>query len=89
MKLFIYKTLIVIFFVYILFEITIGQKLNKIENKIENLTSKQGRDEIIIKLKEEIKNANAKENYFTIEERELIKTFINKIQKELSLGKNQ
>ena len=35
MKLFIYKTLIVIFLAYILFEFTIGQKIKKFESKIK------------------------------------------------------
>ena len=40
-------------------------------------------------VKEEIKTANQKENLLTPEERVLLSDFINKIQKELSLGKTQ
>tara|TARA_B100000029_G_scaffold64448_1_gene57691 strand:- start:187 stop:456 length:270 start_codon:yes stop_codon:yes gene_type:complete len=85
MKLFIYKTLIVVFLVYVLFEITIGQRINKFEEKISYISSPEGRDIFISKIKEEMKNANKKENYLDPEERELIRNFIKKIQKELSL----
>ena len=51
MKLFIYKTLIVIFLAYILFEFTIGQQIKKFESKIDNLYSKQEREKIADKMK--------------------------------------
>ena len=85
MKIFIYKTLIVIFSVYLLFQFTVGLKIGEYEKKLENLIyNKQTREKIIEKVKEEIKTANQKENLFTSEERELLSNFINKIQKELS-----
>ena len=85
MKIFIYKTLIVIFSVYLLFQFTVGLKIGEYEKKLENLIyNKQTREKIIEKVKEEIKTANQRENLFTSEERELLSKFINKIQKELS-----
>ena len=90
MKIFIYKTLIVIFSVYLLFQFTLGLKLREYEAKMESLFhDKQGREQIIEKIKEEIKAANQKENLFTIEERELLSNFVSKIQKELSIDKSQ
>ena len=90
MKIFIYKTLIVIFSVYLLFQFTVGLKIGEYEKKLENLIyNKQTREKIIEKVKEEIKTANQKENLFTSEERELLSNFINKIQKELNVGKSQ
>ena len=83
MKLFLYKTLIVMFFIYIIFEITVGQRINKYEEKLDNLINERGREQIIIKIKDEIRRANEKENYFTPEDRKLLSTFIKKIQKEL------
>ena len=88
MKFFIYKTLIVVFLVYVLFEFTIGQRINKFKEQINILNSSEGRNKIISKLKEEIKDANEKENYFDPEERELISTFIKKITNELRLNEN-
>ena len=90
MKIFIYKTLIVFFSVYLLFQFTVGLKIGEYEKKLEGLIyNKQTREKIIEKVKEEIKIANQKESLFTSEERELLSNFINKIQKELSVDKSQ
>ena len=90
MKIFIYKTLIVIFAAYLLLQFTVGLKIREYEKKLESLIyNKQTREKIIEKVKEEIKTANQKENLFTSEERELLSNFINKIQKELSVDKSQ
>ena len=90
MKIFIYKTLIVIFAVYLLLQFTVGLKIREYEKKLESLIyNKQTREKIIEKVKEEIKTANQKENLFTREERELLSNFIDKIQKELSVDKSQ
>ena len=90
MKIFIYKTSIVIISIYLLFQFTICQALKNYESKVENLLyNKQGREQIVEKIKKEIKRANEKENLFTTEERELLSNFINKIQKELSVGESQ
>ena len=90
MKIFIYKTSIVIISIYLLFQFTIGQALKNYESKVESLLyNKQGREQILEKIKKEIKRANEKENLFTSEERELLSNFINKIQKELSIDESQ
>ena len=90
MKIFIYKTLIVIISFYLLFQLTVGQILKNYESKMESLLhDKQGREQILNKIKKEIRTANQKEKLFTDEERELLSNFINKIQKELSIDKTQ
>jgi hypothetical protein len=90
MKIFIYKTLIVIISAYFLFQFTIGQKLKNYENRIESLLhDKQGRELMFEKIKKEVRTANQKENIFTSEEKELFSKFINKIQKELSIDNTQ
>ena len=90
MKIFIYKTLIVIVSVYFLFQFTVGQKLKNYENRIESLLKdKQSREQIFEKIKNEVRTANQKENIFTIEEKEIFSKFINKIQKELSIDNTQ
>ena len=85
MKLFIYKSLIIIFLVFILFEITIGYRITNFKAEIENILGKKNREELIIKLKDEIKEANSKENILDQEERELLSTFIKKFTQELNL----
>tara|TARA_Y100000310_G_C20372590_1_gene664215 strand:+ start:74 stop:346 length:273 start_codon:yes stop_codon:yes gene_type:complete len=90
MKIFIYKTLIVILSVYLLFQLTVGQIFRSYESKIEDIFySKQGREQILNKIKKEIRTANQKENLFTIEEKELLSNFINKIKNELSNENSQ
>jgi hypothetical protein len=90
MKIFIYKTLIVVTSAYFLFQFTVGQKLKNYENRIESLLhDKQGRELMFEKIKKEVRTANQKENIFTSEEKELFSKFINKIQKELSIDNTQ
>tara|TARA_B100000029_G_C17212814_1_gene828733 strand:- start:422 stop:694 length:273 start_codon:yes stop_codon:yes gene_type:complete len=90
MKIFIYKTIIVVISAYLLFQFTIGIVLKNYENKVNNLVnSKQNREEILNKIKSEIKTANKKDNLFTEEERELLSNFINKIRKELKLNNTE
>ena len=90
MKIFIYKTLIVISSVYLLYQFTLGQEIRNYENKMENLLhNKEKKKQVIEKIKEEIKSATQKENLFTDDEKELLSNFINKILKELSLNKSQ
>ncbi len=85
MKIFIYKTVIVLISVIIVFKITIGQTIKSYENKLNLIKSKDNRENVLNKIKEEIKSANKKERIFTDEERILISTFINKIRKEINL----
>ncbi len=90
MKIFIYKALIVIFLSFLLFEFTIGQKIKKIDSKIEDLINSKGeREEIANKIRNEIERANRKENILSAKDRELLSKFINKIIKELNLEKSQ
>ena len=85
MRDYIYKTIITIIAIILIFEFTIGKELSQINEKINYFGTADGRKEIITSLKKEIKKANEKENYLDDEERELIKNFILKIKKEISL----
>ena len=83
MKIFVYKTLFVLLCIFILFQITIGAKIRSYESQINNLTNDQGREDIRNKLREEIKKANKRDEILSIEDREILKKFITKIQNEL------
>ena len=85
MREYIYKVIIFAIAIIVVFEFTIGKELSNINNKIDIFGTKEGRKKIVASLKKEIKKANEKENYLDEEERVLIKNFIKKIQKELSL----
>tara|TARA_B100000575_G_C23133134_1_gene657670 strand:- start:13 stop:276 length:264 start_codon:yes stop_codon:yes gene_type:complete len=86
MKIFIYKTAIITIVFAITFEILIGSRINDFKKQINEITTKQNREKIMIKIKDEIQKANQKENYFTEDEKVLFSTFLKKIFKELDLA---
>jgi len=86
MKGFIYKTLIVVIGIILVFEFTIGRKISEINDKINFFFSNEGRKVAMLKIKEEMQKASKKENYFTNEEKKILKDFINKIKTELDLN---
>ena len=88
MKQFIYKTIIVIIAIVVIYEFTISKKIKQITEKSEILLSKEGRKEGIEKLREEIKKAIKKERYLSKEDAKLINEFIKKIAIELKDGEN-
>ena len=87
MRQYIYKTLIAVLALVLVFEFTIGKTINKFDKKIEALFSKDGRKDTIISIKEEMQKAIDKENYLSSDERVLINDFINKIRRELEIKK--
>ncbi|MBD1143113.1 hypothetical protein IDH14_00270 [Pelagibacterales bacterium SAG-MED33] len=88
MKQFIYKTIIVIIAIVVIYEFTISKQIKQITKKSEVLLSKEGRKEGIEKLREEIKKAIKKERYLSKEDAKLINKFIQKIAIELKDGAN-
>ena len=83
MKIFIYKTIFVLIGIYILYQLTIGIKINSYERVLKNLTNDQGRETIRNKIRVELKKANKKDQIINPEDREILKKFISKIQSEL------
>ena len=86
MKQFIYKTIIVIIAIVVIYEFTISKQIKQITEQSEILLSKEGRKEGIEKLREEIKKAIKKERYLSKEDAKLINEFIKKIAIELKDG---
>ena len=84
MKIFIYKVLVVAFIFVVVFEVTIGSQIKKVNQKFDYYLSSEGIENWKIKLKSEIAKANKKENLLDSEERILIKEFIDKIRQEIS-----
>ena len=82
MKSFIQKFFISLLLLYVFFELTIGSRIDHFTNIF---TDSNSRIELKEKMKNEIRKGIEKENYFTEEERNLIRDFINKIKKELDL----
>ena len=83
MRQYIYKTIITVLALILVFEFTIGKTINKFDQKIEALFSKEGRKETIISIKNEMQKAVDKDNYLSNDERVLIRNFIKKIKQEL------
>ncbi len=83
MRNYIYKTLIAVIALIVVFEFTIGKTLNKITKQTDVLLTKEGRKKMVNTIKVEMKKAVDKENYLKEDERILINKFINKIKSEL------
>ncbi len=88
MKSFVVKTLIASIIFYVLFEIMIGSRLDMVQNYLELGKDKSGRMKIKNKILEELEKANNKEFILEKRERKIISTFIEKINKELTLEKD-
>ena len=84
MKSFIYKSIIVVIAVILIFEFTIGNKISQIYEKIDVVSTKEGRKESVNKIREELKKAVNKERYLSKEDAKLLKDFISKIQSEIN-----
>ena len=83
MRQYIYKIIIAVIALIIVFEFTIGKTINKFNQKAEILFTKEGRKEMVESVKSEMQKAIKKENYLTEDERILINKFILKIKNEL------
>ena len=83
MRNYIYKVLIAIIALIVLFEFTIGKTINKISSQTELVFTKEGRKGMISSIKIEMEKAVKKENYLDEDERILINKFIKKIKDEL------
>ena len=84
MKLFVYKTLFIFVSIFIIFQLTIGLKINQFEKKIEKFKSEENIENVKNKIRKELRNGIKKENYLSPEDAKLINDFINKLNKELS-----
>ena len=83
MKIFIYKSIIVFFLLIIAFHVTVNYKLRSYEKELKSFSSEENKVKYKNKIKDEMRKAIKKENYFTVEEKNLINDFLQKIKKEL------
>ena len=87
MRNYIYKTIIAVIALIVVFEFTIGKTLKKITSQTDVVLTKEGRKQMVSSVKNEMKKAIEKENYLKEDERILINNFINKIKSELNSAK--
>jgi len=88
MKIFLVKSIIVFFGIFFLFQATIGSQFESFRDSLDTFSSKEKRDVLKEKIKDEMKKGIEKENYFKEDERVLISKFLKKIFKELELMEN-
>ena len=63
MRTYIYKTIIAVIALIIVFEFTIGKTLNKITSQTDSFFTREGRKETINSIKNEMQKAIKKENF--------------------------
>ncbi len=83
MKQYIYKVIIALIAVVLIYEFTIGKLIKKYTDKLNYISTKEGRKELVITLREEIKRGVKKERYLSKEDALLLNQFIEKIRSEL------
>ena len=88
MKQFIYKMIVAIIAIVLVYEFTIGKLIKKYSDKFNYISTKDGRKELVISLREEIQKGVKKERYLSKEDAQLLNQFIRKIQKELRDSEN-
>jgi len=80
---FIYKSIIVLICIILVYEFTIGKQITMFKDKADSIFSKEGRRESVNKLRDEINKAINKERYLSKEDAILLNKFIKKIQNEI------
>ena len=88
MKQFIYKTIVAIIAVVLIYEFTIAKQIKQFSSQIDIIFSKEGRKDGVQKLREEIKKAIKKDRYLSEEDATLINQFLKKITIELKESEN-
>ena len=83
MRNFIYKSIIILICVILIYEFTIGKQIAMFKDKADAIISKEGRRESVNKLRDEINKAINKDRYLSKEDAILLNKFIKKIQTEL------
>lgn len=84
MRIFIYKLLITLAGIYILFQLTIGLFVNEVKKNISKFSSSENISLFKDKIREEIKNGIEREKILNESDAILLKKFIEKISKEIN-----
>ncbi len=88
MKQFIFKTVIAVIAIVLVYELTIAKQIKEFTSQSQILMTKEGRKDGVEKIREELKKAIKKERYLSKEDAELINQFIQKIRRELKDSSN-
>lgn len=88
MKQFIYKVIVILIAIILIYEFTIGKLITRYSEKLNIISTKEGRKELVISLRDEIKKGVKKERYLSKEDAKLLNEFFKKIQNELKDSEN-
>ena len=88
MRSFIYKILVIAFLFIIVFEFTIGKRIDPIVDNMNKFSNEQGRKELISKLRKEMRKGLEKEYMIKEDDRVLIYNFLNKLKSEINSVEN-
>ena len=88
MRSFIYKTIVILIGIVLLYEFTIGKQISLFKDRFDILISKEGRRDGVDKLRNEIQKAINKDRYLSKEDAILLNKFLKKIQKEINEAEN-
>ncbi len=80
--------IVAIIAIVLVYEFTIGKLIKKYSDKFNYISTKDGRKELVISLREEIQKGVKKERYLSKEDAQLLNQFIKKIQRELRESEN-
>jgi len=88
MRDFIYKIIIAGILFIVVFEFTIGKRIDPIAENIGMFSNEEGRKELIGKLRKEMKKGLEKEYMLKEDDRILINKFLNKLKSEINIAES-
>ena len=83
MRTFVYKTLIVIISIFLLYQLTIGYTVYNFQKKIFSSLDKESIEYVKDKIRQEINKSISKERVINKEDSILLRKFIDKIKEDL------
>ena len=83
MKIFVYKSLIVFFIVFLAFHLTFNYALRSLERKLVNFTSKGNIEFLKEELRNQLEEAVEKEELIKKSDALLLRKFLDKVKKEI------
>ena len=84
MKLFLIKSIIIFFGLFVLFKITIDSAINNLQKEVENQISNEKIILIKDKIRKEMKNGIEKDRILSPDDAKLLGKFFNKLLKEIN-----
>ena len=84
MKQFIYKMIVAALAIILVFEFTIGKRIDPLVKNLDKFSDSQGRKELVEKLRKEMRKGLEKEYMLNTEDRVLLYNFFNKLRTEIN-----